>query len=90
MIEVQYRKDFSSQARTLPPACLGANASGWHITGDIHEDYYEWVNEFRAVHTGKMWHVYGDFEGLIKASSPEALEDFLKHHPFTEWDYYDI
>ena len=90
MIEVKYHRDFKSQARTLLPSYIGNNASGWVITGVIHEDYYRWVNEFHAYHPVKNWHVKGDFEDLIKATSPDALDDFLKHHPFEEWDYYDI
>ena len=90
MIEVKYYRDFGTQARTLPPSYIGDNASGWRITGAIHEDYYRWVNEFRAYHPSKNWYVEGDFEDSIRASSPEAFSDFLNHHPFEEWDYYDI
>ena len=90
MFEVKYHRDFKSQARTLSPSYIGNNASGWIITGVIHEDYYRWVNEFHAYHPAKNWQVKGDFEDLIKATSPDALDDFLKHHPFEEWDYYDI
>ena len=44
-------------ANTLPPECIGKNESGWEITGEIHEDYYEWVNDFEATHSqyGKVW-----------------------------------
>ena len=86
MFEVKYHRDFNSQARTLSPSYIGNNASGWIITGVIHEDYYRWVNEFHAYHPAKNWRVDGDFEDLIKATSPDALDDFLKHHPFDEWE----
>jgi len=76
-------------ALTLCPSELGENASGWNIQGAIHEDYYEWVNEFEAVHSffGKVW---GDFESEVYADSEEAFEDFYKNHPPQEWDYWDI
>ena len=43
-------------ANTLPKECIGKNESGWEISGEIHEDYYEWVNDFEATHPtfGKM------------------------------------
>ena len=63
--------------------------SGWEITGVIQEDYYEWVNEFKARHN-KYGYVEGDFETEVIASSHEALEHFMKHHPPVSWDYYDI
>jgi len=76
-------------ALTLCPSVLGENASGWTIQGDIHEDYYEWVNEFEAFHPffGKVW---GNFEDEVYADSEEAFEDFYKNHPPNEWDYWDI
>lgn len=77
-------------ARTLSPSNLGENDSGWIITGEVHEDYYRWVNEFKAYHPAKNWRVEGDFEEIVKATNQKALNHFLEHHPFEEWDYYDI
>jgi len=91
MIEKQYGLDFKSDpgALTLPPACIGENESGWVIAGEIHEDWYEWVNEFYASHP-KFGIVMGDFEETVYADSEEAFEHFYSHHPPEEWDYGDI
>lgn len=63
--------------------------SGWTITGEIHEDYYVWVNAFEATHPafGKVW---GDFESEVHADSEEGFSDFWKHHEPEAWDYQDI
>ena len=77
-------------ARTLDPGDLGFHEkSGWTIEGEVHEDYYEWVNEFVATHPfyGK---IEGDFESEVTAESQGALDHFLQHHHYSEWDYYDI
>ena len=76
-------------AFTLHPSELGENASGWVISGEIHEDYYEWVNEFEAIHPdlGRVW---GNFENVVYADSQEAFEHFYKNHTPSEWDYWDI
>lgn len=76
-------------ALTLNPWEIGEHASGWVISGVIHEDYFEWVNEFEAVHPdfGRVW---GDFEEVVYADSEEAFEHFYKNHPPNEWDYWDI
>ena len=76
-------------AYTLNPDIIGENDSGWTVTGDVHEDYYEWVNEFEATHSeyGKVW---GDFEYTVYADSQAGYEDFFKNHTPEEWDYYDI
>jgi hypothetical protein len=62
---------------------------GWTITGEIHEDYYTWVNSFEAKHPtlGRVW---GDFEGEVHADSEEAFADFYATHPPEAWDYGDI
>lgn len=90
-ISVDYsKKTFNSQARTLQPEDLGFHEdSGWTVEGDVHEDWYEWVNEFVATHPvyGK---IEGDFETEVTAESQEALDHFLANHPFMEWDYWDI
>lgn len=76
-------------ARTLSPSDIGANPSGWTIVGEVHEDYYVWVNYFEARHPTFGW-VKGDYEDEVKAKSKKALEHFMEHHPANEWDYADI
>jgi hypothetical protein len=82
-------KNHCSAARTLSPDYIGNNKSGWFIEGVVQEDYYEWVNGFTAYHP-TYGIIFGDFENIVSYPSREALEHFLKHHPFEEWDYYDI
>lgn len=80
----------SHDALTLPTSAIGGtHESGWSISGEIHEDYYEWVNEFEAVHPvyGRVW---GDFDSEVFADSEEGFQDFYKNHPPDEWDYWDI
>ena len=89
MKKFNYVKNFNTEARTLSKHCVGNNASGWQVKAQVHEDYYEWVNYFEAFHPSYGL-VFGDFESMVFASSDEALENFLKHHPVEEWDYYDI
>ena len=76
-------------ANTLDPSCIGDNESGWKVVGEIHEDYYEWVNQFEATHEkyGKVW---GDFEDIVYADSKEGYENFIKNHEPESWDYWDI
>jgi len=76
-------------ARTLSPGCLGENPSGWTITGEVMEDYVEWVNYFEATHPTLGW-VRGDYEGIVEAKSKKAYAHFIEHHPPQEWDYWDI
>ena len=73
----------------LPVSALGDNDSGWHIKGDIIEDYYEWVEGFMATHPeyGKVW---GDFNGRVYAWKPNALERFLEDHPYEEFNLDEI
>jgi len=63
--------------------------SGWTINGVIHEDYFEWVNEFTAHHSvyGRVW---GDFEKEVYAESEEGFAHFYQNHPPDAWDYGDI
>lgn len=63
--------------------------SGWTIKGEIHEDYYTWVNDFEATHP-KYGRVAGNFENEITAESEEAFEHFWAHHEPEAWDYQDI
>lgn len=81
--------DVGSMAHTLSPCQLGEHSSGWIILGDIHEDWYEWVNEFTASHPvfGRVW---GDFEHEVHADSEEAFEHFIANHEPNVWDYADI
>lgn len=90
-----YEKDYSrvpfvhyGSARTLEPK-TGLVGGGWFITATIYEDYFSWVNEFEATHPllGRVW---GNFEETVWATSQEAHDDFIKHNPFSEWDYRDI
>ena len=87
----EYKKQFETKnhlARTLDPEAIGTHENGWTVTGEIHEDYYLWVNEFSAT-KGKMW-VKGDFEAEVTASSKKAYDEFVKEFPYYEWDYWDI
>ena len=63
--------------------------SGWTITGDLHENYYVWVNDFKATHP-ELGCVEGNFEDEVKATSEEAFAHFYKHHTPLAWDYGDI
>lgn len=65
------------------------HADGWTISGKIREDWFIWVQEFRAEHPvyGK---VFGDFEKTIYSDTQEGYDDFLKNHPPSEWDAGDI
>ena len=80
-------EDRGSLARTLDPDCLGKH-NGWNVEGSVQEDYYKWVNDFKA--TKGNWVVKGNFESEVTATNMEALEDFLKYNPVEEWDYLDI
>jgi hypothetical protein len=76
-------------ANTLDPEDIGTHPDGWTVSGEINEDYFEWVNEFEASHPryGRVW---GDFEYEVHADSEEGFNDFVKYHPPHEWDYWDI
>lgn len=76
-------------AQTIEPENLGTHASGWVIEGDIIEDWYEWVNEFKAVHP-EYGVIEGDFENEVTAESQEAIDHFVEHVGYEEWDYWDI
>ena len=85
---IKYCGISTGNAVTLDSGYLGANESGWTITGHVSHDYYSWINQFEAK-KGRMW-VRGDFEQEIECSSMTALEDFMKHHRPDCWDYGDI
>jgi hypothetical protein len=82
-------KKFGSQAITLTSDSIGTHKSGWVIEGQIHEDYYTWVNMFKATHP-TYGRVIGDFEKEVFADSKEGYDNFCKHHPVENWDYWDI
>lgn len=81
--------DSSGGALTLNPSSIGEHENGWKIIGEVHEDYYEWVNEFEAEHPvyGRVW---GDFESEVYYDSSEGFKDFYENFPPEEWDYQDI
>ena len=83
-----YADNWCYPARTLDPDYLGRHSDGWHIVGNVEEDYFRWINNFKATN-GKHF-VCGNFEKLIYADSPETLVRFLSKYPYTEWDYGDI
>lgn len=102
MITKKFGKDFDSGggALTLRVSEVSAketsggphtrkHKSGWKITGTIREDYYTWVNDFKASHP-KLGRVYGNFEGKVYASNERAFKHFWKHHQPHAWDYQDI
>lgn len=87
-----YIKEFNitnHQAKTLKPEYIGEH-DGWVITGEIHEDYYEWVNDFVAHKIGTDEFVKGNFETEVTASSKEAYDEFVSKFPPEDWDYWDI
>ena len=65
------------------------HSDGWTIKGLVIEDYYLWVNEFEATHEvfGRVW---GNFDSCVYADSEEGYQNFIKTHPYTVWDYWDI
>ena len=85
----EIESSISGGANTLSPKYIGTNESGWTITGEVHEDYYTWVNEFLATHPD-LGIVSGNFESDVYATSKTAYDDFIKHHPPEQWDYHDI
>lgn len=89
---VEYKPLYKTDARTLQASSIGTHENGWTVQGQIHDDYWDWVNYFEAFKgdmQNKMW-VVGDFESKIRASSKEALEDFLRYFEVEFWDYNDI
>ena len=93
-MKVSIQQDISSipahhAARTLGPKVIGENPSGWTILGEVRDDHYSWVNYFEASHPTLGW-VRGDYEDVVEAKSKKAYDHFTKHHPPSEWDYWDI
>jgi hypothetical protein len=62
---------------------------GWTIRGKICEDWFIWVNKFKAFHP-KYGRVQGNFEEIIYSDTQEGYDDFLKNHPPREWNSEDI
>ena len=102
MITKQFGIDFNSRggALTLPQEAVTetdaysgfhqrTHASGWTIKGEVHEDYFTWVNDFEATHP-KFGKVSGNFETEVVADSEEGFADFWKNHEPEAWDYRDI
>ena len=91
IIVKKFGVDFDScgGALTLGEGEIGTHEDGWTIKGEIHEDYYTWVNEFEATHS-KYGRVWGDFESEVYADTEEGFKDFFEKHPPQAWDYGDI
>ena len=81
--------DNHSGALTLSHDINGTHDSGWTIKGEVHTDYYSWVNEFAATHP-EYGRVAGDFESEVTADTAEGFAHFMKNHPPEAWDYADI
>lgn len=87
-----YTKEFNITghlAKTLKPEYIGER-DGWVVAGEIHEDYYKWVNDFVATKVGTNMWVRGNFETIVTASSKKAYDEFIKLFPPIDWDYWDI
>jgi hypothetical protein len=93
----------SSYVCTLPKSSvLGGNVlerngdnystlhdSGWLIKAKLHEDCYEWVEDFLAIHE-VFGFVEGNFNEMVVASSKKAYEEFTKEFNPNTWDIRDI
>lgn len=68
---------------------MKTHKDGWTIIGELQEDYYEWVNDFIAIHPtlGRVW---GNFENKVYSDNIEGFNDFYQKHPPEDWDYNDI
>ena len=101
MFHVRF-EDRGSLARTLnvcevsdmDPEPMGGehtrtHESGWTITGEVHEDWFTWVNDFKATHP-TLGEVKGNFEYNVYATSEEAYNHFYENHEPMDWDYWDI
>ena len=88
MFSKTFDKSYDSEAFTLSPDDIGTKGM-WTLRGEVHNDYYAWVNEFEAEHLvlGKVW---GDFDNTVYADDEETFNDFMKHFTPYRWDYHDI
>lgn len=73
----------------LPLSCIGDNESGWKVSGEIHHDWYDWLEDFEAEHP-KYGRVWGNFRNNVYATSFKAYKKFMKKHPLQQEDYWDI
>ncbi len=102
MIKKIYGIDFTSQGGALTLNVdevsdadpIGGSHSkthsdGWTITGTVCEDYYRWVNWFKAEHP-VFGLVEGDFECEVIATSEEGFQHFYENHEPEAWDYRSI
>jgi hypothetical protein len=100
IFEKKFSLDFPHQARTLDPFVVSdvkyadgehelTHDNDWTVKAVIHEDYYYWINDFKANHP-KFGRVWGNFEDIVYADSEDGYNEFLKEFPYTEWDYWDI
>lgn len=93
MIKKEFGVHFFSEggALTLPVSYVSStdesygnhsntHKSGWTINEEIREDYYTWVNDFKAEHPD-YGRVYGNFEKAVYATSELGFEHFMKNHP---------
>ena len=89
--ENMFKKEFDmdGMAYTLDPEHIGVNDSGWTIEGEIHEDEFFWVNEFKATHP-IYGCVCGNFEKTVYATSEEAYNHFFINHEPQLWEYENI
>ena len=102
VVEKKFGIDFNSEggALTLNPCevtegneeegtHIRIHDDGWTIKGEIHEDYYTWVNSFEAEHPkfGKVW---GNFECSVFADNESGFNNFFANHEPSAWDYGDI
>lgn len=102
VIKKEFGKDFNSEGGALTLSTSEVtdgeeesgthqktHKDGWTIKGEIHEDYFVWVNYFEASHPeyGRVW---GDFESIVYADSEEGFKDFYEKHTPEAWDYQDI
>lgn len=104
MITKKFGIDFDSVggALTLDPSEVSENGftkdddiqqkthkDGWTIRGIVHQNYFEWVNDFEATHPtyGKVW---GNFENEVFADSEDGYNHFYENHTPEDWDYEDI
>ena len=87
-----YKVEFNVQghlAKTLEPEYIGEH-NGWVVAGEVHENYYRWVNDFIAIKIGTNMWVKGNFETIVEASNKEAYDEFVKLFPPVDWDYWSI
>jgi hypothetical protein len=61
---------------------------GWTIRGEIHNDWYSWVEDFVATHpeNGAITREGNE----VTAPSKQVWDTFVKRHPLTPFDYGDI